>query len=379
MKKIILLAACAAFTAASAMAQMSLVKDLSKLAGSGNPQDLATVLEQIQPALVNAESAGDVLTWYTAGKAAFGIYDKMLAAKMMQQPVDDGAMAELLSAGFEFYQKALPLDTVIQLEKDGTPKIDKKTGLPKVKTKYSDEILGSLTSHMGDIADIGNSCLQSEKWDMAASAFHNFAEISTSPFAKKQGIVPADSTLAQVRFFEGYAFYQAKQYEPAYFAFTKAMKLGYKENNVEEFNNSSLANLIQVMLDAKDYAKAYTWIDNAIANDPNDPVLYDMKGFAKELETEGVEEAIPFYKQACQLGPDNSSANYDMGRCLYLRAQKIIDENLNMSTQQLAPKVKPIYDEAMPYLQKAVSLNGEQASKAQRIIDDINYKLEQMK
>ena len=71
MKKMILFAA-AAIMAFGASAQMSLVKDLAKKAASNDPMELAAALEQIEPALTNPESAGDVLTWYTAGKAAFG-------------------------------------------------------------------------------------------------------------------------------------------------------------------------------------------------------------------------------------------------------------------------------------------------------------------
>ena len=82
MKKMILLGA-AAIMAFGASAQMSLVKDLAKKVGTGNPQAYAEALEAIQPALMNPESANDVLTWYTAGKAAFGLYDTMFGAKSL--------------------------------------------------------------------------------------------------------------------------------------------------------------------------------------------------------------------------------------------------------------------------------------------------------
>ena len=62
MKKMILFAA-AIMMAFGASAQMSLVKDLAKKAGTGNPQAYAEVLQAIEPAFTNPESAGDVLTW----------------------------------------------------------------------------------------------------------------------------------------------------------------------------------------------------------------------------------------------------------------------------------------------------------------------------
>ena len=244
MKKTILLGAAAIMMAFSASAQMSLVKDLAKKATSGNVMEMATVLDQIEPAFTNPESANDVFTWYTAGKAAFGIYDEMYKMKIMQQPVDDKMMNQALSAGFEFFQKALPLDSVVELDKAGAPKLN-KDGSKKVKTKYSKEIISALTAHMGDIANAGNVYLGASDWENAAHAFGNYADIASSPFAIANGVAAADSTLSQVRFFQGYSQYQIKDYADAYENFTKARKLGYTDNNIVDFQTSSLANIVE--------------------------------------------------------------------------------------------------------------------------------------
>ena len=101
MKKIILFAA-AAIMALGASAQMSLVKDLAKKASSGNPQALMEVLQAIEPAFENPETANDVLTYYTFGKAAFGLYDEMYKMKLLQpDAVDNNMMNEALSAEFD--------------------------------------------------------------------------------------------------------------------------------------------------------------------------------------------------------------------------------------------------------------------------------------
>ena len=374
MKKMILLGA-AAIMAFGASAQMSLVKDLAKKASSGNVMELATVLEQIEPALTNPESANDVLTWYTAGKAAFGIYDEMYKMKIMQQPVDDKMMNQALSAGFEFFQKALPLDSVVELDKAGAPKLN-KDGSKKVKTKYSKEIISALTAHMGDIANAGNVYLQASDWENAAHAFGNYADIASSPFAIANGVAAADSTLSQVRFFQGYSQYQIKDYADAYENFTKARKLGYTDNNIVDFQTSSLANMVQGMLDNNEYDKAYNFIDNALSADPNNGTLHDIKGFTVELK-DGVDAALPFYRKATEVDPTYANGFFDVGRCLYLQAQKIIDENPNATNSQLIPKIKPIYDDAIPFLKKASELNPDD-TKAKNVLDDILYKFEVM-
>ena len=376
MKKMILLGAAAIMMAFSASAQMSLVKDLAKKAASGNPQALMEVLQNIEPAFTNPESAQDVLTWYTAGNAAFGLYDELYKMKIMQQPVDDNMMNEILSNAYAFYMEALPLDSVVEVDKKtGMPKLN-SDGTKKVKTKYSKDIIGALTSHMGDIAGAGNTYLQNNDWEHAADAFGNYANLATSDFAIKNGVAAADSVISQVRFFEGYSLYQIQKFAEAYDAFTQARKLGYTENNIVDFQTSSLANMVQGMLDKNDYDKAYAFIDNALKADPMNGTLHDIKGFTTELK-DGVDAALPFYRKAAEVDPTYANAFFDVGRCLYLQAQKIIDDNPNATNKELVPKIKPIYDEAIPFLKKASELNPAD-TKAKNVLDDILYKFEVM-
>ena len=376
MKKMILFAA-AIMMAFGASAQMSLVKDLAKKATSGNPQALIEVMEQIEPAFTNPESANDVLTWYTAGKAAFGIYDTMFGAKSLGQAVDDNMMSAALGAAFDYYQKALTLDTIVEMDKNGMPKLN-KDGSKKVKTKYSKEIVGALTSHMGDIANAGNIYLQANDWQGAADAFGKYADIASSAFAIKNGVAAPDSILSEVRFYQGYAQYQVQDFENAYYSLDKARKLGYTDNNIVDFQTSALANMVQGMLDKNEYDKANNFIDNALKGDPNNATLHDIKGFTVELK-DGVDAALPFYRKATETDPTYANAFFDVGRCLYLQAQKIIDDNPNATNKELVPKLKPIYDAAIPYLEKAIELNtNPNDNKAKNVLDDILYKFEVM-
>ena len=378
MKKMILLGAAAIMMASSASAQMSLVKDLAKKASSNNPELLAEVMDKITPAFENPESANDVLTWYTAGKAAFGLFDTMYGMKQLGQPVDDNAMNQILTAGYSFYQHALPLDSIVEVDKKtGMPKLN-NDGTKKVKTKYSKEIIGVLTAHMGDVANAGNIFLQNSDWENAAESFGNYADLASSDFAIKNGVAAPDSTLGQVRFFQAYSQYQIQKFAEAYDNFTKARKLGYTENNIVDFQTSSLANMVQAMLDKNEYDKANNFIDNALKGDPMNATLHDIKGFTIELQ-KSVDDALPFYRKATEVDPTYANGFFDVGRCLYLQAQKIIDENPNATNKELIPKIKPIYDEAIPFLKKAAELNtNPDDKKAQNVLDDILYKFEVM-
>jgi tetratricopeptide (TPR) repeat protein len=110
--------------------------------------------------------------------------------------------------------------------------------------------------------------------------------------------------------------------------------------------------------------------------DPKNGTLHDILGFTTELK-DGVDAALPFYRKATEVDPTYANAFFDVGRCLYLQAQKIIDDNPNATNKELVPKIKPIYDEAIPFLEKASQLNPDD-TKAKNVLDDILYKFEVM-
>lgn len=386
MKKFFLLLAGVTMVASSAMAQMSLVKEAEKVVGSNNPAELASALEKLDPALENPESKDNAQTWFTAGRLAFKLFDQMQAMKAVGQ---DGGMfnaqmmGEALNAGFEAMFKALPLDSVKETNKDGSFKLD-KNGNPKVKTKYSKDIIAALLPHIADMGNLGNTYLNAaqesqkpEDWANAAKAYGNYCEVVTSPFAHANNINLPDSTIAELKFFQGYAFYNAKDFANAYPALAQACKMGYTENQVDAYATSALANLVQSFLDKKDYASAYSYIDAAIARDGDNATLYDMKGFTAELEKD-IDAAIPFYQKAVETDGNYAQGFYDLGRCYYLQAQAIIDADPNATNAQLKEKLLPIYNKALPLLEKAGQLNADDAAKAKRVIDDIKYKMELM-
>ncbi len=384
MKKFFLLLAGVTMVASSAMAQMSLVKEAEKVIGSNDPAALAAALEKLEPATTNPESMNNAQTWYTAGRLAFKLFDQMQAMKAVGQDggmISSDMMGEALNSGFEAMFKALPLDSVKETNKDGSFKLD-KNGMPKIKTKYSKDIIAALIPHIADMGNLGNTYLNAaqnsqkvEDWANAAKAYGNYCDVVTSPFAKAQNISLPDSAIAELKFFQGYAFYNAKDFNNAYPALAQACKLGYTENQVDAYATSALANLVQGFLDKKDYVSAYNYIDAAIARDGDNATLYDMKGFTIELD-KGIDAAIPFYQKAIEADANYAQGYYDLGRCYYQQAQNIIDENPNATNAQLKERLVPIYNKALPMLEKSGQLNADDAQKAQRVIDDIKYKME---
>lgn len=383
MKKFFLLLACASMMATSAMAQMSLVKDLSKKASSNDPQALIEVMQGIMPAITNPESSKDALTWLTAGKAAFGLYDNLSAMMQLNQPTDTAMMVEMLMAGFGFIQEGLPLDSVKETNKDGSFKLD-KNGQPKVKTKYSKEMRTMMANHINDLLTVAEIQYQREKYKESAECYGGFCELIQSDIAKEHNLTLTDDLMKQVRFAQGISQFYAKDYGDSYNTLTDAMRLGYTENNIDQYQAAALANMVQTKVDAQDYPAAFEFIEKALQQNPNNSIMWDMKGYVLEQDTAKVgadkayELALAAYQKAVEIDPANADANLNVGRMFYNQAARIIQTRTELTTQQLVPLLQPIYEKAMPFFQKAASLDAEKAKSANRFIDDIKYKYEVM-
>lgn len=321
---------------------------------------------------------------FKAGKAEFDKYDKLFGEYTLahgQNPdapdLTVGERAKALMSGFDLLQKALPLDTVIETNKDGTPKIDKKTGSPKFKTKYSKDIVALLNGHINDVLNVGNAGLMGNDFETSYKAFNFFNQLVNSSLTND---VPFDAqTLGEVAFYEGYSAYQIKNYEGAYKAFSSSIGKGYTDNQVVDFRNSCLANIIQNFCDSKKYDDAIACIDNAIAADPSSALMYDMKGFIIE-QKDGLDAAESLYQKASELDATFPNGFYDLARVIYNKAEKIIEDNPTATNAQLAPKLVPLYEKALPLFKKAKELDTDGTkTQASRFLEDVEYKLELLK
>lgn len=137
MKRIALMAL-ALGVAVCAGAQANVVKDAQRAAKEG--KSLNDVVSIIKPALSNPETAGSSDTWMIPGKAAYDQYDKLVANKqlhMFKNAQDTINQDMLLIPAYEYYMKALAVDTVI--DKKGKP-----------KTKNSKKIVDTFVGHLND-------------------------------------------------------------------------------------------------------------------------------------------------------------------------------------------------------------------------------------
>ena len=170
-------------------------------------------------------------------------------------PVDTLSMCIALLEGYENYVKALPLDTIIQTNKDGSPKIDKKTGKPKTKTKYSKDIVNTIAGHHNDFSIAGSVFYGKEDYASAAKAWTIYASLPSAEFLGDKKPELADSTIAETFYNVGVSQYFAKNYEESIDALGKAKKLGYANDNFRTILQLSVSGAVDKYMVAKDYAK----------------------------------------------------------------------------------------------------------------------------
>ena len=405
MKRKSILTLCA-IVSLGAFAQQATVKDVEKAIGGLNP-DVNTLVDaanKIKSALTNAETKDDAKTWYVAGKANFAIYDKQQTAMMMKQPIDTALMGGSVVEGYKYFMDALPLDSVKQLEKDGSYKLE-KDGSVKVKTKYSKEIVNTLVTRHEDFNRAGGLLYDSKRYKEAAEAWGIYSSLPYSGLAERSKFVVADTILGMTAYYQGIALWQAGDVNNAVGAFANARKLGYKHKEAYDYALSCAAQakdnvaivaiaeeaykefggkdiqylnvLINDKLSKEEFDDAETLINDALNVDANNAELLNLKGLI--VENKGNEDAaLDEFKKAIEIDNTLAQGYFNAGRIVMKKvvAQQKAMETMNRSDYAKAKEeiLIPLLKEALPYMERAYQLDDTNAN-AKRILSNIYYQL----
>lgn len=405
MKRKSILTLCA-IVSLGAFAQQATVKDVEKAIGGLNP-DVNTLVDaanKIKSALTNAETKDDAKTWYVAGKANFAIYDKQQTAMMMKQPIDTALMGGSVVEGYKYFMAALPLDSVKQLEKDGSYKLE-KDGSIKVKTKYSKEIVNTLVTRHEDFNRAGGLLYDSKRYKEAAEAWGIYSSLPYSGLAERSKFVVADTILGMTAYYQGIALWQAGNVNDAVVAFANARKLGYKHKEAYDYALSCAAQakdnvaivaiaeeaykefggkdiqylnvLINDKLSKEEFDDAETLINDALKVDANNAELLNLKGLI--VENKGNEDAaLDEFKKAIEIDNTLAQGYFNAGRIVMKKvvAQQKAMETMNRSDYAKAKEevLIPLLKEALPYMERAYQLDDTNAN-AKRILSNIYYQL----
>jgi tetratricopeptide (TPR) repeat protein len=142
--------------------------------------------------------------------------------------------------------------------------------------------------------------------------------------------------------------------EEAINAMAEARKQNPKDLNL-------ILNEAQLYIELERMDKFGELMSEAISLDPNNPILYYNLGVVNYNQGR-VEDAKKYYEKAIELKPDYSDAYMNLAVTVLDKDKKIVEEmNKNLSNfkkyDQLALQQKEVYKEALPFLEKADSLN----------------------
>ena len=307
-------------------------------------------------------------------------------------------MGHTLLDAYDYGLKALSLDTVRVMNKKGEPVIDKKTKRPKVKTRFSKDVVNHLISHHDNYRVAGSELYNIKDWDGAYRAWDYYCQMAFRTDDRRW--TKPDSVIAEVRYYQGIAAWQKTDTIDAVRLFSIARHSGYNRKEAYDYALVCLSDLgnerevVRLAWDAfikfgttdpqyirilindfiarEDYSGANDLLDEAIEANPNDDELYNLKGLVVENYND-IYEAYPYYQRCIELNDSNASGLFNVGRFFYNKAMET-RLNSRLYGKKLADLVNPIYREALPYLEKSYAINPANQDVI-NALRDIYYKL----
>jgi len=353
---------------------------------------------KLKPALSSEETRDRAEVWALANRIKVEQYDKYVDNRRVGKKVDLKAMGHTLIDAYEYSLKALELDTVRILDKKGQLVIDKKTRRPRVKTKYSKEVVNRLVEHHDNYRIVGSELYNIKDWDGAYKAWDYYCKMAARTDDPRW--IKPDSVVAEVRYYQGIAAWQKTDTIDAVRLFSVARHSGYNHKEAYDYalvclsdlgNDAEVVKLaweaylkfgtsdpqyirilINDFISREDYSGANDLIDEAVAANPNDDELFNLKGLIIESRDD-IYEAFPYYQRCIELNDSNASGLFNVGRYFYNKAMETRQKS-SFYGKRLANLVNPIYREALPYLEKSYAINPKNPDLI-NALRDIYYKL----
>jgi len=400
LKRFLIILVITILTSVSASAQHNLVAKAKKAidALTLTTDTYTGAMNTLKPALTDDATRNRAETWTLASRIQVELYDKYMDNRRVGKNVDTKAMGHALIDAYQYGMTALKLDTIHVLDNKGKPQIDKKTKLPKVKTKYSKDIINRLVDHHNDYRTAGSDLYNIKDWDGAYQAWDIYCMLAQRTDDKRWQV--PDTTIAEVKYYQAIAAWQKGDTLQAVKLFSVARNMGYEHKEAYDYALICLSDLGDeasiVKLAGEAYAKygtsdpqyirilindfinhqqldsANQLLDEALAANDQDDELYNLKGLVVEHQS-NMDDALPYYLHCIELNDSNAQGLFNVGRYYYNQAT-ITRDRSSLVGKRLARLVNPIYSQALPYLEKSYNINpnNEDLKNALR---DIYYKL----
>lgn len=373
-------------------AQEKVAKQVERMVKKDNA-DLVEARKLMEPVLTNPETAESAYAWYVAGFVEEKAVEKNYLALQLGQDINEAQFYKDLNAMITYYEKAAELDALPD---------DKG----RVRPKYTKKISESVGTYYQLLVNAGSAALDAEDFADAHKYFGKYGEIKKWSMFQGTPIAESDSMSMQIGFFDAYAASRIPNNEQGAIAAYEAIKnVPYRQNDVYQllsvaylnagdtvnFVNTLqegvqlfpeeqyfLFNMINMYIRQGENDKAVTYLNEALAKNPQNAQLYFVLATVYEQGYNDVTKAEESFRKALEINPEYGDAVIGLGRIYYNQAVQI-KSNANAITdaalyQAEDKKANDLFKKALPYFERAVEIEPDN-SEYQVALMGIYYNL----
>jgi tetratricopeptide (TPR) repeat protein len=378
MKKIIL-SMTLVISVAGAFGQQANVSKAKSKAQSG---DYAGARELIQQALTNPETANLAETWYVAGFIGEKESDALWVKSKSQQEYDKDAKGRAMLSSIDYYAKA-----------DELGQIPDEKG--KVKNKYRKDMTNAIKGYYKgeytncQLYDYFATLYDGKRFKDAYDVAQVYLSIPELPMMQQQKL-SKDSTYYAMQYYAGSAASGAGMYDEAIAMYKKSIADNYEllnsyasicdaykskkdtVNYIQALKNGFanfpkepwfLQNLINFYSFSGQNEEAVKYLDDAIANEPNNVQYYVVKA-TMENRLGNFDLAEQNFNKALEIDPNYADAYEGKGLLMFYKGVQIaenageIKDNVKYKAEM--DKATYIMKQSLPLLKKAAELNDKE-------------------
>ena len=356
------------------------VAEALKLAKDAKP-NFPEARTKIKAALQNDETKNDAKTWFTAGQIEDIQFSKENTKLMLGQQPNESVMYEALFNIYPYFEKAYELDLLPDAKGNVKPKYVKdmksilRLNLPyyingggyfaeqqknsKKAFEYFDLFV---TIHDSPLMTSGEPATTTPDSNYIFANYYA-ARFAVSASLDNNTIIQMLKRAIPVNFDQNYLYQLlAETYKIAddMENFEKTLDEGLSLYPTETY---FLRNLIRLFLDTERNDKALEYTVAAIKVDPSNAQLYHIAGFIYEKNFNDFVKAEEHLKKAIEL--DSESAEYQTTLGLFYFNQGVTQLDIANEIADVKKyneereKVKDFFRKALPYFEKAFSLEPE--------------------
>ena len=325
----------------------------------------------------NPETKDMAETWYAAGFIEDQQFSNERTKQILGQQPNEQVMYSALGSTLPYFLKSYELD-----------QLPNEKG--KVKPKFTKKIKDILSTNHVYYINGGAYYFDQKDYQKAYDFFQQYLQISDLPMFQGEKVAERDSNFMTVQFYAAVAATQLNNRPLAIAALERAKGTDFRANDVyqylcyeyeqakdsvnlektlkegmEKFPEEKyyLLSLINNYIYSNRNEQAIEYLNTAISKEPNNAQLYDVMGRVYETGVKDAAKAEEYFKKALDLDPENADILSNLGRVYYNQAVNKQAEANSINDQQKyqeeLSKAKALFEQAMPYFEKAHQINPE--------------------